>query len=67
MQVEEMLKLYGECEREQKTIKGSDCSQCRLSKDVKLSIEAAAPGTVLSEITIQFSPCLLITEIARML
>jgi len=68
MQVETMLRLYVECEKVQKTIKGVECSKCPLSKEVRLSMEAATPDTgVLSEITIQVSPCLLITEIARKL
>jgi len=68
MQVETMLRLYVVCEKVQKTIKGAECSKCLLSKEVRLSMEAATPGTgVLSEITIQVNPCLLITEIARKL
>lgn len=68
MRVEEMLKLYVECERVQKTVKGAECSKCPLSREVKLSMEAATPDTgVLSTITIQVNPCLLITEIASKL
>jgi len=43
MQVETMLRLYVECEKVQKTIKGAECSKCRLSKEVRLSMEAATP------------------------
>ncbi|MBA7524678.1 hypothetical protein ES705_16820 [subsurface metagenome] len=65
MRVEEMLKVYVECERAHKTAKGAECGKCPLSREVRLSMGAETPGTgVLSEITIQLSPCLLFTEIA---
>ncbi|MBA7633980.1 hypothetical protein ES703_41551 [subsurface metagenome] len=67
MRVEEMLKVYVECEREQKTVRGAECSKCPLSKEVKLSMKAETDTGVLSEITIQVSPCMLIDEIARKL
>ncbi len=67
MQVEAMLKLYVECERVQKTVKGAECSKCPLSKEVKLSMKAETDTGVLSEIAIQVSPCMLIDEIARKL
>ncbi len=65
MQVETMLKLYMECEKVQKTVKGAECSKCPLSREVRISMEAETLGTgVLSEVRIQVNPCLLITEIA---
>ena len=68
MEVETMLKLYAECERAQKTIKGAECQKCPLAKELKLSMKAETPGTgVLSEISLQVNPCLLIDEIARKL
>ena len=68
MQVGTMLRLYVECEKVQETIKGAECSKCPLSKKVRLSMESPTLGTgLLSKITIQVNPCLLITEIARKL
>jgi len=68
MQAETMLKRYVECKKKHKTIEGADCSKCPLSRGVRLAMEADTPGTgVLSEITIQVRPCLLITEVASKL
>ena len=68
MQLETMLKLYVECKEELRKIEGAECSKCPLSKDIRLSIEVNATSTgVLSEVTIQVNPCLLLTEVADQL
>lgn len=68
MEAETVLKVYAECKKKLKTIEGAECSECPLSKDVRLAMEAQTPGTgVLSEITMQVNPCLLITEVAGQL